>query len=95
MCGILKHDILQVKNELKPKTIFAEPSRIVTFDVTSEKKSEVDFQDLYDALKSSQRERNLWALKSLLRITTLQECGGEPVSMPGSVRSIERVCSSI
>ena len=85
----------QVKNEMKPKTIFSEPSRIVTFDVTSEKKSEVDFQDLYDALKSSQHERNLWALKSLLRITTLQECGGEPVSMPGSVRSIERVCSSI
>ena len=84
-----KHDIPQVKNELKPKTIFAEPSRIVTFDVTSEKKREVDFQDLYDALKSSKHERNLWALKSLLRITTLQECGGEPVSMPGSVRSVE------
>lgn len=71
---------------MKPKTIRVEPSRVVSFDITSEKRKAVDLQDLYDALKSSRHERNLWALKSLLRITTLQECGGQPVLMPGSVR---------
>jgi len=84
-------DIPIQRNERKSKTIRIEqPTRIVSVDLTSKgsitTSNENNFQEIYSALISSQHERNLWALKSLLRISALQECGGQPISISGSAR---------